>query len=352
MKQTTKVFGDMKMQHEHNIPNQTNMAKLNAKHYTDPTVFHTEKQHLFRNSWLLAGHHSQLPQDSQMASTIAGIPILLWHRKEGIKAFVNACRHRGAPLVGDGEVKQGNTVRCPYHGWSYNSDGLLSNNTDFGTDCDPLQLFPLHLCIVDQWIFVAFHEPKESPQSLYPTLFHRLIEKRDWTVQATAIHKLHCNWKLYVENYLEGYHIPYIHPTLSKEIKMSSYRIMIRNREIEHCVETKESSTNQGYWAYCWPNLAVNLYANGMSIERILPISPEETLIQYWYLFPKESTASQREEAQHMSATVTQEDIRIVEAIQQTMNSGIINPGPLSPKHEQGVLAFQQWVQESYSVKT
>ena len=80
---------------------------LQPKHYTDPNFYHKEIQSLFRNQWLLAGHSSQIPLNTQLSATIAGIPILLWNTHKGIKAFANICRHRGSPLVWEDEIQSG-----------------------------------------------------------------------------------------------------------------------------------------------------------------------------------------------------------------------------------------------------
>ena len=320
--------------------------KLISTDYTAPQSYHKERQNLFRHTWLLAGHTSQLPLQTQLATTIAGNPILLWHTSTGIKAFANICRHRGAPLIWDGESECSKTVRCRYHGWQYAEDGTLIGNTDFGAPCDPLKLFELHVAIEGPWVFVAWEQPRKSPSEIYPTLFQRLQTVDHWTVQSSASHTLRCNWKVYVENYLEGYHIPYLHPSLTKEISMSTYRIVVNEREIEHKVATKESATSEGYWVYCWPNFAVNMYSNGMSIERVLPVSVNETRIEYWYLFAPNTSDEVIESSVNMSSTVTEEDIKVVEAIQSNLESGLVEAGPLSPKHEHGLAAFQEWVVE------
>ena len=101
--------------------------------------------------------------------------------------------------------------------------------------------------------FCGLRNHKQRNQTdIYPTLFANISEMENWTIRSTQRHTLKCNWKTYVENYLEGYHIPYLHPSLTKEISMSTYQVIIREREMEHRVDTKEGTTSEGYWAYCW----------------------------------------------------------------------------------------------------
>ena len=233
----------------------------------------------------------------------------------------------------------------------YDETGTLLNNTDFGLPCEQLQLIPFTVQIMAEWIFIAWNPPEQPPQDWFPTLNNFLTpEMSTWRIRSTVRHTLKCNWKVYIENYLEGYHIPYLHPSLSKEISLSKYEIRVNNREIQHIVPTKGNSTNNGLWIYCWPNLAFNIYQNGLSVERVLPISASQTLIEYWYCFPPETSEEDINSSIEMSTVVTKEDIRIVEAIHKNLASGIHTAGPLSPKHEIGVAAFQKWVQETYSL--
>lgn len=323
------------------------MSILSALNYTSSQHHHLERQRLFRDVWLLAGHIGQFEIHSQKALTIAGVPIVLWRTQNEIKAFANMCRHRGAPLVWDGDSQSGNVLRCKYHGWTYDETGTLVNNTDFGNPCEKLQLHRLQVWSHAGWIFVSWNEQEHTPMDSYPTLFHNIQGMENWIIHSVKQHTLRCNWKTYVENYLEGYHIPYLHPSLTKEIRMNTYQVIIREREMEHKVETKEHTTSEGYWAFCWPNLAINKYAAGLSIERILPISANETIIEYWYMFPPETSAEAMERSIKLSHEVTLEDIQVVEAIQVSMESGVYEPGSLSPKHEHGIAAFQQWVLEA-----
>ena len=322
------------------------MSLLTSNHYTSGQRHHQERQRLFRDSWLLAGHISQLEVHTQRGLTIAGIPIVLWRTNKGIKAFANMCRHRGAPLIWDGEIQKGKLLRCPYHGWTYDKTGTLVNNTDVGNPCQDLQLHRLQVCIESGWVFVAWNPQIKEPTEIYPTLFTNISEMEDWTVRSTQRHTLKCNWKTYVENYLEGYHIPYLHSSFTKKQSMKTYKVIIRQREMEHRAETKKGTTSEGYWAYCWPNLAVKKYSNGLSIERILPQSVNETIIEYWYMFPPKTSKDNVAEALELSHQITLEDIQVVEAIQINMESGTYEPRPLSPKHEHGIKTFQTWVKE------
>lgn len=320
------------------------MLPLHPSQYQDTDIHNQECKDIFEHSWLLVAHTSEFrDNNTQISRRIANIPIVVWKTIDGYLAYINSCKHRGGPLVWDNTTQISPSLRCKYHGWTYNTDGILTHTPNFGASCPSLQLQQLSVLIIQDCIFVSVHPPSYDITQLQ---VWKEIEKlpSNYTLYTKQQHTLACNWKVYAENYLEGYHIPYIHPALSKELQMQSYHVEVEGREIIHKVSTKEEATAQGYWSFVWPNVAVNIYSNGLNIERIIPISATQTCIEYWYFF------ANREEADstiHSSATITQEDIDICETVQRNISSGFHHPGPLSPKHENGVMAFQQWVMDA-----
>ena len=95
-----------------------------------------------------------------------------------------------------------------------------------------------------------------------------------WTPIVRQTHPIACNWKTYSDNYLEGYHIPFVHPALARAIDTSSYEVHVEDGWIRHSATTREGASTAGVWLYHWPNLALNLYERGMSVERWLPTGP------------------------------------------------------------------------------
>ena len=159
-------------------------------------------------------------------------------------------------------------------------------------------------------------------------------------------HHLRCNWKVYAENYLEGYHIPWMHPTLSREVELSSYLVEPGERWVRHRVDTSGQGPNSGLWVWWWPSLALNIYGDGASVERIVPISPNETRVDYLYLFQNNKNTDV-ETTLAMSRRVTNEDIRICEAVQRGLENGAVRTGLLSPRHEAGVAYFQKLIRDT-----
>jgi choline monooxygenase len=162
-------------------------------------------------------------------------------------------------------------------------------------------------------------------------------------------HELACNWKAYADNYLEGYHIPLVHPGLNKEIDARRYVVDVdeRHRWVRHSAPARDGAVNAGRWLWRWPNLALNLYPGGMNVERYDPVAPDRTRLRYSYSFLRPDDHEASEAVLRMSAQVTAEDTAICESVQRNLASGAYEAGRLSPRHEGGVAAFQRWVRQA-----
>jgi choline monooxygenase len=164
-----------------------------------------------------------------------------------------------------------------------------------------------------------------------------------------AEHVLACNWKTYADNYLEGYHIPLVHPGLNKEIDAKRYVVDVdeRHRWVQHSAPARDGAVNAGRWLWRWPNLALNLYPDSMNVERYDPLAPSRTRLRYSYSFRHPSDREACDEVIRSSSQVTAEDVAICESVQRNLESGTYDTGWLSPKHEGGVAAFQRWIRET-----
>jgi choline monooxygenase len=329
---------------------------LPAAWYHEPSCYARERERIFAREWLLVGHESQLPQAGDaMAETLAGWPVLLVRGADGeVRGFHNVCRHRAGPLLWDGSERC-RVLRCKYHGWVYELDGRLRSAPDFGDaeDFDPAR-FSLHPLRVAAWrgLLFANLDPEARPLEAALAPFARAaaqVPLEAARLEARASHELACNWKTYVENYLEGYHVPYLHPALHSEIDVKGYRVEVGDGYALHFAPPRPSVREpvyEGFWAWLAPNAAINVYASGMSVERMLPTGPETMRIEYLFFFRAagESAAAEREAALAMCARVTDEDRRICEAVQRNLRAGVYRSGRLSPRHENGVFAFQERV--------
>ena len=319
---------------------------LPARLYRDPAVFSLEREAVFAGSWWVLGHEGSVPKPGDVrALTAAGWPLLLLRDGEGqVRVFHNVCRHRAAPLVWDGEQVNVPALQCRYHGWRYGLDGALLRAPHHGADpdCDALFSVPVRL-----WRGLVFVCPRQSgPPPDFEPLRAVLDEVctvswADQQVVQHAEHRIRCNWKTYVENYLEGWHIPWLHPKLAREVDVRKYQVAVHEGVVTHQVPARDGALSEGFWAWLWPSTAINVYRDGMSIECIVPDGHDATRIVYTYLSRDSDSDS---DSIRLSAEVTAEDVRICEAVQRNLDAGVYATGELSPRHERGVEDFQRRV--------
>ncbi|MFH1104031.1 MAG: SRPBCC family protein, partial [Actinomycetota bacterium] len=155
-------------------------------------------------------------------------------------------------------------------------------------------------------------------------------------------------WKTYADNYLEGYHIPIVHPELNREIDVREYRVEVFEPD-GYCLHTapaRDGAINRGRWLFRYPNLALNVYGHGMNVERIIPDGPDRTLVVYQYFWADPDDLA-NEEAVKISAVTLDQDQAICEAVQRNLDAGAYRAGPLSGRHEAGVGWFQDRIRRA-----
>lgn len=187
--------------------------------YVDPAFHDLERAHLFARSWLFVGHESEWPEPGCYSQyTRSGAPIVVVRGEDGVlRAFYNACRHRGAPVTRDacGTARR---LTCQYHSWSYGTDGELKAVPDArsfaGLDTGELGLVPVRCESWEGWVFV--NEDLDAPpltDHLGPICDQMVeIDGPSMRLVGTRVHHLACNWKLMVDAFLEVYHVRTVHP--------------------------------------------------------------------------------------------------------------------------------------------
>lgn len=325
---------------------------LPADWYRGADRWARERTAIFARSWQFFTHESLLAEPGQwVAETIAGYPLVVVRDEAGaLRGFHNVCRHRAGPLTEGAAGRCEGALVCRYHGWRYAYDGRLKLARDFGPapDFDPrdFALFPV---AVERWrglVFVRIDGAGGAPLAEAVAPLERRLQGQDWSGWTVALrrhHQIACNWKTYVENYLEGYHVPNMHPSMDAEIDTPRYRVTVDGEVAVHEVPLRTpSAVYQGLWAWLWPNLGVNVYGEGMMVERIAPQGAEGTRLDYLYLMPKGRAVAA--ETLAMSDQVTAEDVWITEQVQANLDAGVYSTGRLSPRHEAAVAAFQDRV--------
>ena len=322
------------------------MNTLPASWYHDPAVYERERHAIFAREWLYVGHDRGLRRPGDyLAADVCGWQLLVVVDREGaLRAFHNVCRHRAGPLVEDSSGNAALLV-CRYHGWVYDLDGGLRTARDFGEELDGTE-FGLRVVRVDRWRGLVFVNLDSGAEPLLDALGDFTAECAGFPMEeleftSEVSHELAANWKTYADNYMEGYHIPLVHPRLNREIDARQYRVDIRDRYAVHSAPARGGSPTTGKWLWRFPNLALNLYPDGMNVERFVPLGPTRTRIVYHYFF---GGGREDKESVDMSMLLLEEDAEICEAVQRNLESGVYDSGRLSPRHERGVARLQELV--------
>ena len=337
-----------------------NAVTLPASYYHDPSIYAAEQQKLFFKDWMLFCHEALLKTPgSYVAYTVAGRPVFVIRGKDGaLKSFHNVCRHRASMVLKEGHGTTA-VLRCMYHGWVYDTDGHLCKTPGFGGDeadlCQRTSLFPVHVQSRDGLVFICMADKAPDFETSLGDLPAALtgLGLADYKFFSRAVHPMKCNWKTYIENYMEGYHIPAIHPELNKDVDFATYKVIPGKRIARHETGLKadraKDAVNNGVWVWLWPNVALNIYKNGMNLEIVMPTGPDTSELRYCYLFRdiSDAAAVENQKAIDLSFLVTQEDIDICEIVQRNLAAGVYRTGELSPRHENGLAYFQNLVAET-----
>jgi len=329
---------------------------LAAEFYVSDSIFESERSRIFGTAWQYLGAASKVARPgSYVSAVIAGIPVLVIRGRDGeLRAFRNACRHRGAPLLEPGSGRCPKQIRCPYHLWSYSDSGQLMDAPWFGeSEKFALEDWPLDAISVDTWrglLFAAVTPRQTLAEQLgatVPELSDVPID--DYLHGADARLEFDANWKIYTDNFVEGYHIPGIHPAFFAAIDFENFTTEPKDGIVCMSAPTDSELFYQGRWYWMWPNWTLSLYPQGMSTSRINPTSAGHTELHYSFFFANLDSDKQedRDKLVEKNLDVIREDFGICLGVHQNYASGNYQPGPLSPRHEQGVEYFQQRVQAS-----
>ena len=331
-----------------------------AHWYTAPEMLAQEQARIFARTWQLAGRVEQVAQPGDyFTTTIADEPIIVVRGADDqLRALSNVCRHRAGPIA-CGEGTRRRSFQCGYHGWTYALDGRLTGTPEFaGVENWNNDEHGLPEFQVETWAGLIFVKLDAGGG---PTLAETLADlpervgARDWGQMRLAARKdwfIDCNWKVYVDNYLEGYHIPIVHPSLNRELDYARYRTETRRfYSIQHSPIKRagrlrvdaSADDNEAQFFWVFPNLMLNVYPDNYSTNLILPLGPERTLTVFeWYFTEpeREDVREQITQTVEFSDEIQLEDIRICEAVQRGLRSRTYTSGRYSVKRENGVHHF------------
>ena len=216
--------------------------------YTDPELCELERSSVFATTWQPAARLNELTTPGAYATgCLAGQPWVVIRNQSGkLAAFHNVCRHKGREVVtGCGVAKE---LVCGYHAWRYDLDGTLRKAPRLAGiknfDRKQMSLAPLHVQEWGPWAFINLDLDAPPLQTVYTGLTETL-ERTEWNKLSFVARRtwtLACNWKVYVDNYLDGgYHVPHMHPSLEAQLDFSSYRTLVFDH---HSIQTSQANND------------------------------------------------------------------------------------------------------------
>jgi len=350
-----------------NLYNPTNplekASTIPAPWYRDPRIESLELRSVFANCWQAVGRLDQVREKGEFfTADIANEPIVVVRGEDHqLRAFFNVCRHHAAAVVPESQgcAKQ---FRCPYHGWTYGIDGALKGMVEFDGVCNfdraDNGLVPIRVDSWENFVFVNL-DGKAIPLQEFlgevPALVAPLQLTKKLHYFDRRIYPLNCNWKVYVDNYLDGgYHVPHAHKGLSSVIEYTKYtienfeRACLQSSPLSSDANTSAEvgATRQGRAFYLWiyPNFMINAYEGVMDTNLVLPLGPDKCAVVFDYYFADTTSAaeSRNRESIAVSEVVQDEDMAICDAVQRGLHSRAYVAGRLSVRREAGEHLFHR----------
>lgn len=339
---------------------------LPSRLYTDPVCLALEEERIFARSWQFVGRTADLTESGRfLTADIGDESIVIVRDSAVIRGFHNICLHRAGPIAtGCGKRS---TLQCRYHGWTYRLDGTLHRAPEMegtaGFDPEAMRLLPVQVATWGPLVLAnldlkapplthAIEGIPERTARFQPEAM-RYVMRKSWTIA--------CNWKVYVDNYLEGYHLPTVHPGLYKELDYDAYRVephrywSLQHAPLRagHGPERKYVARGQGddaqyYWLF--PNMMLNIYQGQMQTNLVIPRGVDRCEVVFeWYAIEPPAAAAGDPTWTRLVAfsdEIQDEDIAICEAVQRNLGSRAYDRGRYSVERENGVHHFHGLVHE------
>ncbi len=351
----------------HIAPDICQAHTLPSGFYRSVQVFEQSRENVFARVWHWVAEANVVSEPQQVwpFTLLPGVlnePLVFTRDAEGqVHCLSNVCTHRGKVVV-EQPGKQ-RLLSCGYHGRCFRLDGRFRSMPQFeGVENFPSPADDLHPVSFTEWLGLLF--VSLQPVAPFEVFVQPIAERLSWlpwdTLRFHAEHSqdyyVNAHWALYCDNYLEGFHIPFVHPALNQAIEFSQYEYELYpycNLQVgvakagEPCFQIPAGALDHGrriyaYYYWVFPNLMFNVYPWGLSLNVVEPLSHERTRVRFrTYYFA--NAASDR--ALNRLDITEMEDEAVVESVQRGIQSRFYHTGRYSPAQEQGVHHFHRLVQ-------
>ncbi len=340
-------------------------STLPAWVYADPEMFEAMRERVFVPSWQFVGDTDQVKVPGQvhpfgLLDGLLNEPLLLARdRDDQLHCISNVCTHRGNLVMENAGVVSG--LRCRYHGRRFTLDGRLQSMPEFETaagfptEADNLPRVPFGAW--EKFLFASL-APSHPLEDLLVDVKARCgwlpIDDAVFDASRSRDYLVRANWALYCDNYLEGFHLPYVHAGLAGRLDYSSFRtelFALANLQVGVAADGEEAfdlpagspDNGQRIAAYYWwlfPNTMLNFYPWGISVNVVRPLAVDRTKVSFLTYVWDPSRLDRGAGA--ALDRVEREDEAVVEAVQKGIGSRLYERGRYSPTREQGVHHFHR----------
>ncbi len=349
--------------------NQTS-PQLPVPWYLDPNIYELEKRLLFDHGPGYVGHELMVPNvgDYQTLEWLGHAKALV-RNANGIELLSNVCRHRQAIMLkGRGTTK---SIVCPLHRWTYALDGKLLGAPHFpGNPCLDLTQSPLV-----NWNGLLFNGRRDVARDLARIGVAHDLDFSGFMLDHVEIDEYACNWKTFIEVYLEDYHVEPFHPGLGNFVNVSDlkwefgewYSVQscgvnrnlakpgseVYRRWHEQVLRYNEGRVPKygAIWLTYYPNIMVEWYPHSLAVSTIIPRGPEacSNVVEFYYpediaLFEREFVEA--EQAAYRETAIEDREIcaRMTEGRRALYQQGISEAGPYQSPMEDGMLHFHEFL--------
>lgn len=269
-------------------------------------------------------------------------PLLVSRADGELRCLSNVCTHRGMILVE--KPCSADLIRCSYHGRRFSLDGKLlsmpefENVEDFPAESDNLRR--VELCEKSGFLFAAIDPLASLGEFIAETPLAADLNNAFAPLVSTREYEIEAHWALYCENYLEGFHIPFVHKSLNETIDYGTYTTEIfRYSSLQTAFDS--GGRVAGKYLFVFPNTMFNFYSWGISVNVVRPVLPNKTIVSFLTYATNEAEAAGVDLHQ-----IEIEDERVVESVQKGIRSRFYDSGRYSPLREQGTHHFHRLIAE------